>query len=390
MIRFAPLKDPSSGIPYVNTDFTSVLQDEHLKAYRSILDGINYGSTSSSEPLNSGIVLSGLKINSADASSYNLNILDSVVYIDGEFYKEDPSDSPLLPYVVSSATFYIIPSATSSELRTLPVDTITTTTASNTRYFQITTSLPTQPYIKFSNKGTSRRYRRILKYFTSKVGDVYISKSKINFDNNGVGFNDMEGFVVLDDNSGIAGMPNLSGKFIRGWTSGATLGGFGGSDTHSVTKQEMASHFHSTNQARIKQNWATPGVSSYADLEHYHYLNTSRFVRDVYDFAVPTDLSLGKDPTNPTQFVSPDSPNPDDPTIANLTTGSVFGRRGAIYTGTVYFTGGVHKLQQSELQTHKHAVAQSDFGDGNPNNPGAPHENRPEYYVVVFYTKKPN
>jgi hypothetical protein len=55
-----------------------------------------------------------------------------------------------------------------------------------------------------------------------------------------------------------------------------------------------------------------------------------------------------------------------------------------------YFTGGINNLSQSELQTHVHAITQSNFGDGNPNNPGSEHENRPPYYVMVYYTKKPN
>ena len=191
MIRLT-LSDPSSGIPYVNTDLTSVLQDEHIKAYSSILDGINYGSTSSSYPLNSGIILSGCDILETTVSSFKMGFTNSVVYIDGEFYQNNPSYTGTVN--IANATFYIVPGPTAAETRALPILDGTTATASNLRYFNWTSTLPTVPHIKFSSEGTSRYYKRILKYFTSRVGDVYMTRSKNKFDNNGVGFNDMEGF----------------------------------------------------------------------------------------------------------------------------------------------------------------------------------------------------
>jgi len=255
MIRFVTLPDPSYGLPYATTDFSSVLQDEHVKAYSSLLDGINYGSTSSAEPLNSGIILSGCDILSATTSLFDMGFTNSVVYINGEFYQNDPTYTGTV--TINNGTFYIVPDTVTYSYRTL-LDLTTSATASVTRYFKYQTSAPTEPYIKFSNQGTSRYYKRVLKYFTSRTGDVYISKSKEKFDVNGVGFNDMEGFVMLDDITGITGTPDFRGKFLRGWESGLVLGSTGGENTHRVTLSELGSHTHQTLDALWDKDWYSP------------------------------------------------------------------------------------------------------------------------------------
>lgn len=267
MIRFIDLPNPSSGIPYVNTDFTSVLQDEHLKSYASILDGINRGSTSSSDPLNNGIILKGCGILSADGSSFNMSFTNSVVYIDGEFYQIGPN----VTTKVMNDPFYIYPGPTVSEFRTLPIDQLTTTTFSHTRYFTYSNTLPTGPYIKFSNRGTSRYYKRVLKYFTSREGDIYMTRSLNNFDINGNGINDMEGFVILDSNSGISGLPNLGSRFLKGWDTPLALnnvqpGDFGGSHSHALQPDESGYHNHGTGEARFAQNWTLPFTANGSQL----------------------------------------------------------------------------------------------------------------------------
>ena len=658
MIRFIPLPDPSSGIPYVNTDFTSVLQDEHLKSYASILDGINQGSTSSTEPLNSGIILNGCDILSHNGSQFQMGFTNSVVYIDGEFYENSPTFTGT---TTLNDPFYIFPGPTVSELRTLPVDQLTTSTASHTRYFTYSQSLPDQPHIKFSSAGTSRRYKRILKYFTSREGDVYLTKSLESFDSNGVGINDKAGFVLLDSNSGINDLPNLGGRFLKGWNSTLSLanifpGFLGGSNSHSLTPTQLGNHSHNVSEAKFSLNYTKPFQSEYwtlsrvnllspmqftfsvisadphqqqtsaggvvvdgtfvnmpwdtesydpnnmfdlstrkitwninvgnfflpirfrisftiqltggsspgvpwqdspssshkddvvlmilrsrnpggfpttppfnknmsfsqasshyqvpfkdgqgnitsngplydlsgavpgglrlrylidnygsqqdgnlpfevsfvgdngfggsvyevkgtvtseyinpilteeflvyiarypkdqpenrpyqagalrlmeatmmvwydnslydyskADLHHYHYINTSRFNKDIFDNLITSiPLSDGKDPQNPTQWVSPDDPFIIQEYLADPTTGSLFGRQELgdfVNTSSTFFTGGVHKLQSTELQNHIHAITQSDFGDGIVGNDGAPHENRPPYFVTAYYTKKLN
>jgi hypothetical protein len=417
MIRFISLPDVSSGIPYVNTDFTSVLQDEHIKSYGSILDGINQGSTSSTDPLNSGIVLKGCDILSSGGSSFNMGFTNSVVYIDGEFYQNNPSYTGNV--AISHTTFYLIPGPTSSELRTLPILDGTTSTASNTRYFNWTQTPPTVPHIKFSSQGTSRYYKRILKYFTSRSGDVYMKRTLNGFDSNGVGFNDMEGFVVLDDSSGITGMPDLSGKFTRGWNSGLSFQGFkpgdvgGGSNSHQITPNESPPHQHYIG------NTVFPSVAQYNTeqlFRHFHWMNQRTFFKSGQDEAL-NDPSAPLSETGNPNLIDPNSNN--YPFVGENTdyinknwefffpsveTGSVFhpGRPPSYqwdfgssprvygwYNPWPAFTGGVHDLQNSELQTHKHTLP-NDLGNGNVNDPGQAHENRPPYSVVVYYTKKLN
>lgn len=388
MIRFT-FTQPSSGIPYVNTDFTSVLQDEHIKAYGSILDGINQGSTSSTEPRNNGIILSGCDILSANGSQFQMGFTNSVIYIDGEFYQNDPGYTGTV--TIGASTFYLSPGGSNFDIRTLPVDQTTTSTFSNTKYFEYSFSQPVnQGYIKFSNRGTSRYYKRVLKYLTSREGDVYMVKATASFDNNGVGFNDMEGFVMLDDNSGVSGTPNFRGRFLKGWSRSSNNtsppGSLGGTHSHRVTPQELPPHTHETSVAYTKQNWAAPNPPpQLANLEHHHYINTGRFqLGQNSGFPINTDLSE-------TQAAD----IPDNENLANSNTGSIFVKNNGYSNGFIEndywsWTGGVHKRELSELQTHRHAISASDFGDGNPNNPGTEHENRPPYFVVVYYTKKPN
>lgn len=393
MLRFTPITlEASSGIPYVNTDFTNVLQDEHIKAYASILDGINYGSTSSTEPRNSGIILSGCKILATPLGVFQMGFTNSVVYFDGEFYENNPTYTGTTP--IGNVTFWIVPGPTVSELRTLRTDLTTTSTASQTRYFNYVTTPPTTgPYIKFSSSGSSRYYQRILKYFTSRVGDVYVRKSLQYFDINGDGFNDMEGFTILDSNSGITGMPNLSGKFLKGWDQSYASQGYkpgdsaGGSHSHRITKNESAQHQHTTSTAKYAGNDT--------DLQHDHYMNVARHN---YRFFTETSNGLVPIDQNPSDVVNPDTPTGVSPAhhFRDQNTGSIF----TIYpksffqpTTTRYldfpvFTGR-DSTSNSQLQLHKHSLV-TDFGDGNENNPGLEHENRPPYFVVVYYTKKQN
>lgn len=403
MIRFTKLQEVSSGIPYVNSDFTIVLQNEQIKAYSSILDGINFGSTSSSEARNDGIILTGCDILSANGSSFDMGFTNSVVYIGGEFYENSPSLTGTVN--IPNGTFYLIPGPTATELRTLRTDLVTTSTASHTRYFTYSTSLPSTSHIKFSNSGTSRYYKRILKYFTSRVGDIYMTKSKINFDNNGIGFNDMEGFVILDSNS-ISGFPDLSGKFLRGQNSSgySTTIFVGGSHSHRITKNESVKHDHNL-ILTFEGN-----ETDLADFRHFHYFNVGRKAPpngpELSDGKIPTDAVDQFTGRLPSGWRSPIHPEtPENETFiatsqnADELTGSIFGLSRnpsnsdtPNYLDTLYpkLTGGIHDKQNSELQTHIHALTQSDFGDGNPDNPGLEHENRPPYFVVVYYTKKQN
>jgi hypothetical protein len=198
------------GIPYVNSDFTDILQTQHIKCYAGILDAINVDSYTGR---NSGIILKGCDVVAASSTTYSINFADSMIYLDGEFYQYNSTSTSNV--VVNSSEFYLYAMATNSQTRYLRNLTSTASVIEST-YFTYSLSEPvgTRPYIKFSSKGTSRRYKRILKYFTSNYGDVYVTSTAQSFSATGLGFNDMEGFVMLNgiDNN----VPNFSGKFIRG------------------------------------------------------------------------------------------------------------------------------------------------------------------------------
>lgn len=351
------LQAPDGGLPYVNSDLTDILQAQHLRSYMAMLDGINYGSTSSTEPLNSGIILSGCEIVSSNGSTFSMSFSSSVVYIGGEFYQNDPS------YQTTNQTindpFYLVPGPTASETRILR-DLTTSATVSNTRYFTYSTTTPTVPHIKFSSQGTSRYLKRVIKYFTSVRGDIYVTKSKINFNGSGVGFNDMEGFVILDSNTGIPSSPNLSAKFLVGYDSTfGSIGRGGGSTSSIILKSQLPSHAHISN---------APFGS---DFRHDHFINRGAYKK-----------GSGSEPDSITG-------NPDLGTT-DINMGSVFGAAPANTIDEereIRYTGGVNDYQNSKISTHIHGIS-TEFGNGTIGDPGLEHENRPPYYVVVYYTKK--
>lgn len=210
MKRLAKLN--MGGIPYVNSDFTEILQTEHLKCYGGILDAMNQNSYTGR---NSGIILKGCDIVSSNGASYAINFSSSMIYLGGEFYEYKSSTTSNT--IINSPTFYLYAMATSSQTRYLR-NLSSTSSVIEESYFTYSTAEPggTRPYIKFSSQGTSRRYKRILKYFTSNYGDVYVSSTTQSFSATGLGFNDMEGFVVLNGED--INVPDFSGKFLRSYT----------------------------------------------------------------------------------------------------------------------------------------------------------------------------
>ena len=196
------------GIPYVNSDFTEILQTEHLKCYGGLLDSMNQDTYTGS---NSGIILKGCDIISSNSSSYQMKFINSMVYLNGEFYEYNYSTTSNVS--IASSTFYLYAMATSSQTRYLR-NLTTTASVTETNYFTWSSSEPaTGQYIKFSSQGTSRRYKRILKYFSSNYGDIYISSTTQSFSATGLGFNDMEGFLILNNQNSL--VPDFSGKFLR-------------------------------------------------------------------------------------------------------------------------------------------------------------------------------
>jgi len=428
MIRFSELQELSYGIPYLYTDFTDVLQNQHSRSYISFLDGINTFTSS-----NSGIILSGCKILSSGANNYVMSFSNSVVYLNGDIYTNRPSYNTANQNI-SSGTFYIIGGPTLSETRYL-ADLTTPVTVSTTRYFEWTTTTPTQSHIRFSNKGTSRRLDRIIKYFTSNVDDVYVNKSLANFDSNGDGFNELEGFKLLNTSS-----TNLSSKFLVGMVKNDakfSLRNTGGVNTVTLQTTNLPTHNHETSVAypfpKFPNGRGQSGYNPLAEDEEGYIVSAADLAQTSYTnsfrpiplFGLPQTIwkhfhlinTLVSAPDSISLIDKVDEP---EPTVDFTQIGSIFARGqllpykkeeglaitpgtpsppgwGGEYEGNDYynetpnpgvqfvktmrFTGGVHDLANSNIQTHKHSITPA-YG------PGGPHENRPPYYVVVYYTKK--
>lgn len=268
------------GIPYANTDFTEILQNEHIKCYGGLLDSMNFNSY---EGRNSGIILKGCRIISASNTDFTIDFFDSMIYLDGEFYQY--INTSTIPINIPYDTFYLYVAATSSETRYLR-DQLTPVNAVQSSFFGWTSSEPpTGDYIKFSNKGTSRYFSRIYKYFTSRSGDIYISSSTSSFSATGLGFNEMEGFLLLNENNTNIG-PDTSGKFIRSNGRADPLFNEYGSDGVSLTLPQISAHTHSV-------------LSTTYSMDHLHMVNTSMYYfpwlngqwHDLYPNAKPVATS---------------------------------------------------------------------------------------------------
>ena len=396
---------PTGGLPYVNTDFTEIFQSSHIISYSAMLESMLENDSYAGN--NYGIVLSGCKITTANGSNFTMNFQDSVVYIDGEYYQNHPS----LSTTTKIDPFYIIPGPTISETRLLR-DLSTTATVSATRYFTFSTSLPSEPYIKFSQKGTSRYFKRLVKYFTSRTDDVYMTATLSNFNTTtGVGFNDMDGFQLLDSTNAISNN-NLTGRFIMGERNGAIITSTGGADSVSLVHDNISNHTHQTFGPSLVSSIVDPSGSASADFNHYHGINTGLLETDdgrpdsvmgneymsespsnfdTADGSVNGELDWTNEASGPISRLPTFASTPD---YSAPSLGSVFAqgmevsKDGGSYGGFTLYTGGIHDYNNSNLAKHTHDFGTS-FGGGVPSASAqaSPHENRPPYFVVAYYTK---
>jgi hypothetical protein len=417
------------GIPYVNTDFTDILQTEHLKCYSGLLDGMNQSSFTGR---NSGIVLKGCNIEAYSFGGYFMNFYDSMIYLNGEFYTYNSTSSQTVN--ITNDTFYLYAMATMSESRYLR-DLTSTASVVESAYFTWSISEPASgQYIKFSSGGSSRYFKRILKYFTSRSGDIYISSSKEFFSATGLGFNDMEGFVMLNDKHKNIG-PDYSGKFLRVFPNRPQDASYGyglfneyGSATVSLDLGTTPRHIH-------------PSSGTTYSMKHSHSLNTAfnnaYYLQNVRNSNSPNYII---DDTEDSEGGYSDSDlevKDGWPTISHTQTGGGGGGSLASTTflrameqeavnganinnitnngeptntndgGRVWqfmFTEGVAHKSRVDLDatqrsnrldflnnnyaTHSHTFSRGQVGIGNIGDPAAPHDNRPNYRVVVYYTKK--
>jgi hypothetical protein len=451
MLRFAELGAISGGLPYVNTDFSDILQQQHLESYRALLDSMNDASYDrmigglqyTPPPIdnNSGVILSGCDILSSDGTQYQIGFTNSIVYINGEFYQKDISVATIS--TINNSTFYIVPGPTVSECRILR-DLITSDAiVTNTRYFVYTTTQPNEPHIKFSCRGTSRYFKRLLKYYTTVPGEVCMTTSLQNFSATGLGFNDMEGFVLLNETSEICYpnqfMKNFSGQFVA---YGDGNGGFStlrckSTDYNQATYPNncdyqtnesvklslchLATHSHTTTVAMNiypsnfqmaqgpsgkRPNGAfitSPILSTWnqqrcnpntAYMEHSHYINLMPaawcisgqgwnyyevYNRSNYQFSEADGENTFPASEALGSLVSPHAACTNTGEDANINGGQ---------WGTHGYTGGIYDYPNSNLAKHTHGLNVS-LGNGVPGDPSTTsHENRPPYYVVAYYTKK--
>ncbi len=389
------LKVDIGGVPYVNSDFTEIFQNEHLKAYAGILDGMNkntYGTSS----LNSGIILTGCTVSSYNGSAYQMNFYNSIIYLNGEFYQWNSNSDTST--TISSGTFYLYNASTFSESRYLR-DLSTTTNVVESAYFTWSLSEPTKPYVKFSNGGTSRRFSRILKYFTSRSGDIYMCSSTSSFSATGLGFNDMEGFIMLNQyNSDI--VPDLSGKFHRSYS---------GSDQNKGILDSYGVEQVSLNLAQTPPHIHQSSPTTYS-MYHTHAMLSSMESGATIEKDTENLPSWGRAYSEPsygkTDFYSYDI----GPVGNKLTFIDTFAKQSHFFARenddslnsdhyySIYSSGMVdsgngyttNPLEISgEMKIHVHTFsAGNDIGNGAIGTDGAPHDNRPDYNVVVYYTKK--
>jgi hypothetical protein len=178
--------------PFINSDFHDVLQEQHMIAYSSYLDGLNDQKYSTSST-NRGIILQGLEVinlvpsSTTERFSWTLNITqDTLVYFDGNYYDPldvliNPSGQTLFNNVKS---LYLYP-VTFSVNRFFKEDDVKQTGLSQSYAidyrFDITSngafpgSTMGVPYILFEFGGTSRRLSRLLKLNNTANGDVLMS-----------------------------------------------------------------------------------------------------------------------------------------------------------------------------------------------------------------------
>ena len=221
-----------STTPFINDDFSDILQNQHMIAYSAYLEGMNDIPYSSTQSRNRGVILSGIEITATPATNVRSGQFDwilgihrgkSVVYLDGQYYTPSDdilstSDSDVIQVPFSSKNALILYPFTQSindftnnvlQLRqyqhdikgpsagsygsqsvvidyrfdikpyNLPIDTLNKLVfgvenipVNNNLFPGCTQAVP---YVLLSWGGTSRNLSRLLRYNSAVQDDVYIS-----------------------------------------------------------------------------------------------------------------------------------------------------------------------------------------------------------------------
>jgi len=362
------------GLPYINSDFWNILQNQHIKSYVAHLDSINdwqYGEVASNYK-NRGIVLLGCNVINGSQNSATFDFTNSLIYLpgltaNGDFLEPDSSIANNNYTIAHSGSVYLVANTVNTDSRVFRDG--FNKVVIETKNFTITSTQPTSDvsYIEFTwisqinRLVTQRNYKRILKYNIFNTGDIQMTTNINDYDNTtGIGYGDSFGFALCNGQNGTF---DLRGRFGIGYdpTTANTpadnsslvnnqnqitydstdvknygaIGNIGGGlktpsttlPSHRLTVNQIASHDH---------NGQTGNVVG--DLSHTHDVPT----RDSY--------------------------------LAGSEDNTAAGRGAARATKNVATTG----VSSGNLQ-HTHTI-QSQGGNAN-------HETRPPYIVLAYYQK---
>jgi len=385
-----------NGTPIINSDFHDILQEQHRIAYSAYYDGLNdekYSTFSSDR----GIIIKGCEVtnvtpvsNPVGAFDYTIDFTDSLVYFDGQFCEPHPDLLNTTANISSTTGFYLYPvtSSRTADFRDGTTHSITidylfnwTTNTSN-----ISSGLS---YIVFKYGGTARRLSRLLRLSAAVKDDILISSDVVKWTYptswgnppnslqtlntlqnlgvlngeiwrdfnvfNGTGRNEMKGFRILTEMGGrfMVGYDGLSSptpsnagllQFNYG-----TPSNYGGTHSLTFSKAQLPAHNHGGFTSKTDQN-----------LNHAHQVRVS--------FPPSTD-NFPTQPTSDTYDYNYFSRGFSSDPVNFLT------REVPIFINSNMNSGS----ENTDIGSHIHPIS--------PAGGNIPHENRPPYSVVLYYTK---
>lgn len=206
------LVQPSNGgFPYQNEDFYNILQNEQIASYSAFYKSITNNANSS----NTGVILFGCSILSFDGSNYLMDFQNSMVYLDGEFLKADDTINTQLSI---TGDFYLIPTTPTVTQRTYR-DNIAKNATTERRFTWTNAQPASGQWIAFSNGGSSRYLKTVLRNATTETGTIVQVSNISKFFSNGLGYNEWSGWAICNGSNGTV---NLKGKFVIGYDSTAS------------------------------------------------------------------------------------------------------------------------------------------------------------------------
>jgi hypothetical protein len=396
------------GVPLANTDFTDILQEQHLRSYRAFYDSlIENDFTPSHHTNNVGIIIKGCQAGVVVSNQFVIDFTDSLVYIDGDFYEPDQTN------IFDGPNVYLYPITTSTQSSYIAADKNQPYDKIVVKKFAYSTTMPTgTKFIHFGvdavlNKGvTTRRIERLMKYNTANANDIFLCDNFGNFEatpnaapltatfsglgRNGTG--ELWGFESLQIYGGERSITvGNSANDFRGMFLNNGLYGSVGKDLVKLRASEMPLHFHTTSDpvwVDEKSYGQGPNQDAYDTYKHNHEVATAQFGTSYPQSysAAPSSTQepdynnnrmtvvKGKYPYPPIGFNSPEliKYNPDNT------------------NQFLYKTEGVRDYANSNLANHVHSIEINETTPGYTKTDFASqsHENRPSYYVVIYYKKR--